>query len=63
MEEHRELTYALSGIGGYKAMTTKEVEAVRLDPSGNVIDNKNQVIKGTMKKGITKVQAPINLKQ
>lgn len=62
MEEHRELTYKLSGIGGYKSMTTKEVEAVRLDASGNAIDSKNQVIKGTMKKGSTQVQAPIHLK-
>ncbi|MCX5847199.1 MAG: lipase family protein [Deltaproteobacteria bacterium] len=63
MEEHRELTYTLSGNGGYKAITTKEVESVRLDPSGNVIDNKNQFIKGTIKKGLTKVQVPINLKK
>jgi hypothetical protein len=27
-----------------------------------VIDNKNQFIKGTIKKGLTKVQVPINLK-
>ncbi|NTW36269.1 MAG: hypothetical protein HGB17_09095, partial [Syntrophobacteraceae bacterium] len=61
MEEHRQLTYALSGIGGYKALATKEVESVRLDPSGNVIDNKKQVIKKTMRNG-SKGQGPINLK-
>jgi hypothetical protein len=60
MEEHRQLTYALSGIGGYKALATKEVESVRLDPSGNVIDNKKQVIKKTMRNG-SKGQGPINL--